>query len=96
MRPRHDRRPGEVSQGCGVSGGGPVGSLRGQGSGLGGLRGPGCGLRPRRGGCQGLWWADGVGVTRPKLHSASEYPVSGRIRTRSVQPSAIRSAQGRA
>jgi hypothetical protein len=40
MRPRHDRRPGEVSQGCGVSGGGPVGSLRGQGSGLGGLRGP--------------------------------------------------------
>jgi hypothetical protein len=29
---------------------------------------------------------DGVGGTRPKLHSASEYPVSGRIRTRSVQP----------
>ena len=39
---------------------------------------------------------EGVGVTRPKLHSASEHPVSGRIRTRSVQPSAIRSAQGRA
>ena len=38
---------------------------------------------------------EGVGVTRPKLHSASEHPVSGRIRTRSVQPSAIRSAQGR-
>ena len=36
-----------------------------------------------------------AGVTRPKLHSASEHPVSGRIRTRSVQPSAIRSAQGR-
>ena len=39
---------------------------------------------------------DGVGVPRHKLHSASEHPVSGRIRTRSVQPSAIRSAQGRA
>ena len=39
---------------------------------------------------------EGVGVPRPKLHSASEHPVSGRIRTRSVQPSAIRSAQGRA
>jgi hypothetical protein len=43
MRPRHDRRPGEVSQGCGVSGGGPVGSLRGQGRGLGGSEGQGCG-----------------------------------------------------
>jgi len=39
---------------------------------------------------------EGVGVPRPKLHSASEPPVSGRIRTRSVQPSAIGSAQGRA
>src|SRR5262249_20149277 len=38
---------------------------------------------------------EGVGVPRPKLHSASEPPVSGRIRTRSVQPSAIGSAQGR-
>ena len=35
-------------------------------------------------------------VPRPKLHSASEYSMSGRIRTRSVQPNAIRSAQGRA
>jgi hypothetical protein len=39
---------------------------------------------------------DGVGVTRPKLQSASEYSRSGRIRTRSVQPRALRSAQGRA
>jgi hypothetical protein len=38
---------------------------------------------------------EGVGVPWPKLHSASAHPVSGRIRTRSVQPSAIRSAQGR-
>jgi hypothetical protein len=29
---------------------------------------------------------DGVGVPRHKLHSASEHPGSGRIRTRSVQP----------
>ncbi len=41
MRPTHDRRPGEVGQGCGVSGGGPVGSLREQERGLGGLNGPG-------------------------------------------------------
>ena len=39
---------------------------------------------------------EGVGVTSHNLHSASEHPVSGRICTRSVQPSAIRSAQGRA
>ena len=39
---------------------------------------------------------EGVGVTQHNLHSASAHPVSGRIRTRSVQPNAIRSAQGRA
>jgi len=38
---------------------------------------------------------NGMGVPRYKLHSASEHPVSCRIRTRSVQPNAIRSAQGR-
>ena len=39
MRPTHDRLLGEIGQGCGVSGGGPVVSLRGQGSGLGGSEG---------------------------------------------------------
>ena len=55
MRPTHDRRSGEVSQGSGVSGGGPVVALRGQGSGLGGSAGQVCTLRPHRGGWQGLW-----------------------------------------
>ena len=61
MRPTHDRRPGEVGQGCGVSGGGPVVSRRGQGRGLGGSAGQVCGRRPRRGGGQGLWQAGGRG-----------------------------------
>ena len=39
---------------------------------------------------------EGVGVPRPQLPSASAYAMSGRIRTRSVQPRALRSAQGRA
>jgi hypothetical protein len=34
MKPTHARRQGESSQGCGLSGGGPVVSLRGQGRGL--------------------------------------------------------------
>jgi hypothetical protein len=55
MRPRHDRRPGGGSRGCGVSGGGPVVSLRGQGRGLGGSQGQICGLLPHRRGGQGLW-----------------------------------------
>jgi hypothetical protein len=32
MKPTHARRQGESSQGCGLSGGGPVVSLRGQGT----------------------------------------------------------------
>jgi hypothetical protein len=40
MRPTHDRLLGEVDQGRGVSGGGPVVSLRGQERGLGGFTGP--------------------------------------------------------
>jgi hypothetical protein len=50
MRPTHDRLLGEVGQGSGVSGGGPVVSLREQGSGLGGSEGQVCGRLPRRGG----------------------------------------------
>ena len=78
-----------------MSGGGPVGSLRGREAVSEGSEGQVCGLRPRRGGCQGCGGRM-AGVPRPKLHSASEYSMSGRIRTRSVQPSALRSAQGRA
>ena len=40
MRPTHARLLGESGQGCGLSGGGPVVSLRGQGRGLGGSAGP--------------------------------------------------------
>ena len=58
MRPTRDRRSGEVSQGTGVSGGGPVVSLREQGSGLGSAAGRVCRLLPHRGGCQGLWPAE--------------------------------------
>jgi hypothetical protein len=68
MRPTHDKRPGEVGQGCGVSGGGPVLSLRGQGSGLGGSEGQVCGLLARRGGGQGLWqagWRGGAAAQTP-------------------------------
>jgi hypothetical protein len=61
MRPTHDRWPGEVGQGGGVSGGGPVVARRGQGRGLGGAAGQGCTLRPPRGGWQGLWQAGGRG-----------------------------------
>jgi hypothetical protein len=49
MRPPHDRGLGEIGQGGGVSGGGPVGALRGQGRGLGGSAGRGCALLPHRG-----------------------------------------------
>ena len=61
MRLTHDRWPGEVDQGGGVSGGGPVVFLRRQGRGLGGSEGRGCGGLPRRGGGQGLWQAGGRG-----------------------------------
>jgi hypothetical protein len=61
MRPTHDKRSGEVSQGSGVSGGGPVVSLRGQGRGLGGSAGQFCGLLLHRGGGQGLWQAEWCG-----------------------------------
>jgi hypothetical protein len=96
MRPTHDRRPGEVGQGGGVSGGGPVVALRRQGRGLGVQRARVADDCPAGEAVRACGRREGVGVTRPKLHSASAHPVSGRIRTRSVQPSAIRSAQGRA
>jgi hypothetical protein len=48
MKPPHARRQGESSQGCGLSGGGPVVALRGQGRGLGGSAGQVCTLRPHR------------------------------------------------
>jgi hypothetical protein len=54
MKPTHAGRQGESSQGCGLSGGGPVGSLRGQGSGLEGSAGQVGGLLPPRRGGQGL------------------------------------------
>ena len=61
MKPTHTRRQGEIGQGCGLSGGSPVVSRRGQGRGLGGAAGQVCGLRPPRGGWQGLWQAGGRG-----------------------------------
>ena len=68
MRPTRDRRSGEVSQGMGVSGGGPVVALRGQGSSLGGAASQVCGLLPPRGGWQGLWqaeWRGGAAAQTP-------------------------------
>ena len=68
MRPAHDRLLGESGQGGGLSGGGPVGALRGQGRGLGGSQGQIGGLRtPRRGG-QGWWeagWRGGDAAQTP-------------------------------
>ena len=55
MKPTHVRRQGEIGQGWGLSGGGPVVSLRGQGRGLGGSAGQICGRLPHRRGGQGLW-----------------------------------------
>ena len=68
MRPTRDTLLGEVGQGGGVSGGGPVVSLHRQGSGLGGSEGPVCGRLPRQGGCQGLWqagWRRGAAAQTP-------------------------------
>src|SRR5262245_7528899 len=68
MRPTRDRRSGEVSQETGVSGGGPVVSLRGQGSSLGGSASQVCGPLPPRGGGQGLWqaaWRGGTAAQTP-------------------------------
>ena len=96
MRTTRDTLLGEAAEECGVPGGGPVVALRGQGSGLGAQRVQSADDCPAREAIRACGRREGVGVTRHKLHSASEYPVSGRIRTRSVQPSAIRSAQGRA
>ena len=61
MRSTHNRLLEEIGQGCGVPGGGPVVSLRGQGSGLEGSAGQVGGLLPHRGGWQGLWQAGGRG-----------------------------------
>jgi hypothetical protein len=68
MRSTHNRLLGEIGQGCGVPGGGPVVSLRGQGSGLEGSAGQVGGLLPHRGGGQGLWpaeWRGGAAVQTP-------------------------------
>ena len=80
MKPTHTRRQGESSQGWGLSGGGPVVSRRGQGTRSRGRSGPGlhpAALQGRLTGpvAGGRAW----GGARPKLHSASEHPVSGRI-----------------
>jgi hypothetical protein len=55
MRPAYARPQGEIGQGGGLSGGGPVVARRGWGSGLEGSAGQVGGLLPRRGGGQGLW-----------------------------------------
>jgi hypothetical protein len=68
MKPTHAKRQGESSQGGGLSGSGPVGSLRGQGRGLEGAAGQVGTLRPHRGGWQGLWlaeWHGGAAVQTP-------------------------------
>ena len=68
MKPTHARRQGESGQGWGLSGGGPVVSLHGQGRGLGGSQGQICTLRPPRGGWQGLWqarWRGGDAAQTP-------------------------------
>jgi hypothetical protein len=63
MRSTHNRRLGEIGQGCGVPGGGPVVARRGRGSGLEGSAGQVGGLLPHRGGGQGLWQAGERGGT---------------------------------
>jgi hypothetical protein len=95
MKPTHVRWQGESGQGCGLSGGGPVVARRGQERGLGAQRARSAPCGPPGEAGRACGRRESVGVTQPKLHSASAHPVSGRIRTRSVQPSAIRSAQGR-
>ena len=68
MSPAHDRLLGEVGQGGGVSGGGPVVALRGQGRGLGGSQSQVCGLLPHSRGGQGLWeagWRGGAAAQTP-------------------------------
>ena len=68
MKPTHARLQGESSQGCGLSGGGPVVSLPAQGRGLGSAAGWVCGRLPHRGGDQGLWpaeWHGGAAVQTP-------------------------------
>ena len=68
MRPTRDTLLGEVGQGGGVSGGGPMVSLHRQGSGLGGSEGPVCGRLPRQGGGQSLGqvgWRRGAAAQTP-------------------------------
>jgi hypothetical protein len=68
MRSAHDRLLGEIGQGGGLSGGGPVVSRRGQGRGLGGSQGQICGRLPHRRGGQGLWeagWRGGAAAQTP-------------------------------
>jgi hypothetical protein len=68
MRPTHAKLLGEMGQGGGVSGGGPVVALRGQGRGLGGAAGQVCSPQPHRGDGQGLWqagWYGGAAARTP-------------------------------
>jgi hypothetical protein len=68
MRPAHDRLLGESGQGWGLSGGGPVVSLRGQERGLGSSQGQICGRLSHRRGGQGLWeagWRGGDAAQTP-------------------------------
>jgi hypothetical protein len=96
MRPTHERRPGQGGQGG-------VGlavawwcSSAGKDAVWGAQRARSVDYSPAGEAVRACGRRDGVAVPRHKLHSASEHPVSSRIRTRSVQPRAIRSAQGRA
>ena len=86
LKPTHARRQGEIGQGWGLSGGGPGVSREGKGRGLGGSAGQGAPGGPTGEAGRACGRRAGVGGTRPKLQSASEHPVAGRIRTRSVQP----------
>jgi hypothetical protein len=61
MRTTRDTLLGEAAQESGVSGGGPVVALRGQGSCLGSSESPVCGRLPRQGGYQSLWQTGGRG-----------------------------------
>ena len=94
MKPTHARRQGESSQGWGLSGGGTVVSRRGQGRGLGGSAGQVCTRWPHGEAGRACGRREGVGVPRHKLHSASEYSMSGRIPYTVSPTSALRSAQG--
>ena len=68
MKPTHARQQGEIGQGWGLSGGGPVVSRGGQGRGLGGAAAWSVDYKPRRRGGQGLGqagWRSGAAAQTP-------------------------------